>query len=133
LFIARLIDHRIHADGGLARRAVTDDQFALATANRNHRVNGHDAGLDRLADGFAPDDAGRDFFHWIKRGFLDRPLAVHRAAQTIHHATKQTPCRRARTRAGPVVRTSWPSLIFANSPRMIAPDFGFLEIQRLSP
>ena len=36
---ARLADHRVHADGRLARRTVTDDQFALAAADRNHRVD----------------------------------------------------------------------------------------------
>ena len=50
-------------------RTVADDQFALAAADRNHRVDGHDAGLHRLADGFALDDAGRDFFDRIKSGF----------------------------------------------------------------
>ena len=36
---------------GLARGTVADDQFALAAADRNHRVDRHDAGLHRLADG----------------------------------------------------------------------------------
>jgi hypothetical protein len=63
---ARLVDDRVHADGRLAGGTVADDQFALAAANRNHRVNRHDAGLHRLADGFAFDDAGRDFFDRIK-------------------------------------------------------------------
>ena len=87
---ARLIDHRVHADGRLARRTVADDQLALAAANRNHRVNRHDAGLHRLADGFAPDDAGRDFFHRIKGVSLDRPFAVNRLAERVHHAAEQS-------------------------------------------
>jgi hypothetical protein len=86
---ARLIDHRVHADGGLARGTVADDEFALAAANRNHRVNRHDAGLHRLADGPALDDAGRDFFDGIKSGFLDRPLAVERLAERVDHAAEQ--------------------------------------------
>jgi hypothetical protein len=57
----------------------------------NHRVNRHDAGLHRLADGFAFDDAGRDFFHRIKRrGFLDRALAVERLAEHVDDAAQQT-------------------------------------------
>ena len=87
---ARLIDHRVHADGGLAGRTVADDQFALAAADRNHRVNGHDAGLHRLADGPAFDDAGRDFFHRIKRGCLDRPFAVERLAERVDDAAEQS-------------------------------------------
>ena len=86
---ARLVDHRVHADGGLARGTVADDQFALAAADRDHRVNGHDAGLDRLADGFAPDDAGGDFFDGIKRFVLDGALAVNRLAEGIDDAAEQ--------------------------------------------
>ena len=44
------VDDGVDADGRLARRTVADDQFALAAADRNHRVNRHDAGLHRLAD-----------------------------------------------------------------------------------
>ena len=46
---ARLADDRVDADGGLAGRAVADDQLALAAADRDHRVDRHDAGLHRLA------------------------------------------------------------------------------------
>ena len=71
---ARLVDHRVHADGGLAGGTIADDQFALAAADRDHRVDGHDAGLHRLADGFALDDAGRDFFDGIRQRRFDRAL-----------------------------------------------------------
>ena len=87
---ARLIDHRVHADGGLARATVADDEFALAAANRDHRVNRHDAGLHRLAHGTAFDDARSDFFNGIKSGFLDRALAVDRLAERVDHATEHT-------------------------------------------
>ena len=86
---ARLVNHRVHADGGLARRAVTDDEFALATTDGNHRVNCHDAGLERLADGFALHDAGRNFLDWILSGRSDGPLAVHGAAKGINDAAQQ--------------------------------------------
>ena len=87
---ARLVDDRVDADGGLAGRTVADDQFALAAADRDHRVNRHDAGLHRLADGFAADDAGRDLFHRIGNVALDRPFAVHRLAEGIDHAAQQS-------------------------------------------
>ena len=86
---ARLVDDRIDADGGLAGGTVADDQFALAAANRNHRVDGHDAGLHRLADRFALDDAGRDFFNRISGFGFDRAFAVDRLAEGIHHAAEQ--------------------------------------------
>ena len=47
---ARLVDDRVDGDGRLAGGAVADDQLALAAADRNHRVDRHDAGLHRLAD-----------------------------------------------------------------------------------
>src|SRR6185436_2856638 len=44
-----LIDDRVYADGRLAGGAVADDQFALAAANRDHRVDRHDARLHGFA------------------------------------------------------------------------------------
>ena len=40
--------------------AVADDQLALAAADGNHRVDGLDTGLQRLAHRLAIDHAGRD-------------------------------------------------------------------------
>ena len=86
---AGLVDDRVHADGRLAGRTVADDQFALAAANRDHRVNRHDAGLHRLADGFALDDAGRNFFDRIeRRRSVIGPLPSIGLAERIHHAAE---------------------------------------------
>ena len=52
-----LIDDGVQDDGGLAGLAVADDQFALAAADGNHRVDGLDAGLQRLAHRLAIHDA----------------------------------------------------------------------------
>src|SRR5690606_8475572 len=60
-----VIDDGIDRDGGFAGRAVTNDQLTLAAPDRNHRVNGHDTGLDRLAHGTALDDAGGDLLDRI--------------------------------------------------------------------
>ena len=43
-----LVDDRVDRDRGLAGLPVTDDQLALATADRRHRVDRLDAGLQRL-------------------------------------------------------------------------------------
>ena len=56
---ALLIDDRVERDRGLAGLAVADDQLALAAADRNHRVDGFDAGLHRLFHRLAIDHAGR--------------------------------------------------------------------------
>ncbi len=89
LVAARLIDHRVHADGRLPGRTVANDQLALSPPNRDHRVNGHDAGLHRLADRFSFDDARGDFLDWVEGCFLNRPLVVDGLAERIHHPAEQ--------------------------------------------
>ena len=44
-----LVDDRVDADGGFAGLPVADDELALAAADWRHRVDGFDAGLQRLA------------------------------------------------------------------------------------
>ena len=43
-----LVDDRVDGDGGLAGLPVADDQLALAAADRGHRVDRLDPGLQRL-------------------------------------------------------------------------------------
>ena len=81
--LALLVDDRVDRDRGLARLAVADDQLALATADRDQRVDRLDAGLDRGVDRLADDDAGGD--------------ALDRAGLRRH---RSGPCRRAAGRAG---------------------------------
>ncbi|KAG0929190.1 hypothetical protein G6F31_017441 [Rhizopus arrhizus] len=87
--LALLADDRVDSDGGLAGLAVTNDQFALTAADRHHRVDSLDAGLQRLRHRAAGDNAGRHFFDDV--GFLgvDRALAVDRLAQRVHDAAQQ--------------------------------------------
>ena len=47
-------------DRGLAGLPVADDQLALAAADRNHRVDGFDAGLQRLFHRLPVDHARRN-------------------------------------------------------------------------
>ena len=56
--LALLIDDRVQNEGSFTGLAVADDQFALATTDRDHRVNRLDAGLKRGIDVLAQDDAG---------------------------------------------------------------------------
>ena len=85
---ARLIDHGVHANRGLAGGTVANDQFALTAADRDHRVDGHDAGLHGLAHTAALDDAGGDFFNGIESGFLDGSFAIKRLAERVDHAAE---------------------------------------------
>ncbi len=87
--LPRLADNRIDANRRLAGRTIADDQLALAAANGNHRVHGHDARLHRLADGFSLDNARRDLFDRIKRFGGHRSFAIERLAEGIDHAAEQ--------------------------------------------
>src|SRR5690606_37254759 len=84
-----LVDDRVDRQRGLAGLAVADDQFALAAADRDHRVDRLVTGLHRLVDRLAPDHAGGDLFD--RRGVfgVDRGLAVDRVAPRIDHAAEQ--------------------------------------------
>src|SRR5215471_4552484 len=84
-----LTDNRVDADGGLTGTAITNDQFALAAANRNHRINRHNPGLYWLADGAPANNTWRSFFHRIGLVALDRSLAIDRLAQQVHDAAQQ--------------------------------------------
>src|SRR5262249_13815066 len=55
---ALLVDDGDQRDGGFARSAVADDQFALSAPDRNQRVNRLQAGLQRLFDRLSVHDAG---------------------------------------------------------------------------
>ena len=85
----RLADHRVQTDGRLAGRAVADDQFALAPANGNHRVDRHDARLHRLVDRPPTADAGRDLLNRIGRVTPDRTFAVYGLPKHVHDPPQQ--------------------------------------------
>ena len=96
-----LVDDRVDADRGLAGAAVADDQLALATADRDHRVDRLEPGLQWLGDGLALDHArGLE----LERPGLrrrDRPLAVERVAEGVDDAAEQPLAdRHAHHRAG---------------------------------
>src|SRR5690606_693188 len=74
---------------GLADLAVTDDQLALTTTDRDHGVDRLVAGLHRLVDRLTPDHARRHILDRIGQLGIDRALAVDRVAQGIDHATQQ--------------------------------------------
>src|SRR6185503_15723931 len=86
----RLADDRVDADRGLARGAVADDQLTLTTADRNHRVDRHDAGLHRLADRPAADNARRKFLDRIRNSAGDGALVVERLAKRVDDTPEQS-------------------------------------------
>ena len=84
-----LVDDRVDGDGGLAGLAVADDQLALAAADRDHGVDGLDAGLQRLIDIGALDDARGDALDRAALVGGDRAFAVDRLAERVDHAADQ--------------------------------------------
>ena len=94
--LALLVDDRVDADGGLARLAVADDQLALAPADRDHRVDGLDARLQRLFDREAIGDARRQPLDGRELVGRDRALAVHRLAERVDHAAEHRVAHRHR-------------------------------------
>ena len=106
-----LVHDGVHRDGGLAGLAVTDDQFALAPADRYQRVDGHDPGLQRRVD--------RRAFHDRRSPAFDRPTPdganpaafVERAAEGIHDPSQQRlPDRDVHDPAGAAHDLSCPDL-----------------------
>ncbi len=84
-----LIDDRIDGDGGLAGLAITDDQFALTAADRNHRINGLNARLQRFTNGLPGIHTGRHDFNAGRMRRLDRPFPVDGLTDRIDHTTDQ--------------------------------------------
>ena len=87
---ASLADDRVDADRRLARRPVADNQLTLTAADRNHRVNRHDAGLHRLSDRTAADDSWRKLFNRIGDIARDGPLSVQRLTQRVDDTAQQS-------------------------------------------
>ncbi|OPZ85370.1 MAG: hypothetical protein BWY76_01444 [bacterium ADurb.Bin429] len=81
-----LVQDGIHTDGRLAGLAIADDEFALATSDGDHRINGHQPGLQRFLYRLALNNVrgGRLGRAKLIRG--DRAFAVNRLAECCHHA-----------------------------------------------
>ena len=86
---ASLADDGVDADGRLAGRAVADDQLALPAADRDHRVDRHDARLHRLTDRTPTNDPRRQLLDRVRHVANDRALAVQRLAECVHHPAEQ--------------------------------------------
>ena len=87
--LALLVDDRIDGDRGLAGLPVADDQLSLTAADRNHGVDRLDAGLKRLLDRSPVHNAGGKPLDGPRFLRVDRPLAVDRLAEGVHHPPNQ--------------------------------------------
>src|SRR6185437_15714411 len=127
--VAALVDDGVEDDRGLAGLAVANDQLALAAADGDHRVNGLDAGLQRLANGLAVHDAGGEALEIVALRALNRAFIVQGLAERIHHAADQL----VADGHGHNLVGALDGIAFANF-RVIAEEHGadliFLEVQR---
>ena len=83
---AALIDDGVQRDRGLPGRTVADDQLALSPADRDHRVDGLDAGLDGGIDRHAGRNVRGDNLDWLRVRGTGRPLAVDRLTERVDDA-----------------------------------------------
>ena len=81
-----LVEDGVDADGGLARLAIADDQFSLSAADGRHRIDGLDAGLQRLCHRQSLGHARRPGFDVAALAGDDRTLAVDWISQRVDHA-----------------------------------------------
>src|SRR5262249_27368382 len=87
--LALLVDDGVQNDRGLSGLTVADDQLALAAADRNHRVDRLDAGLQRLAHRLAIEDAGSNALQRIALRRGDGTLIVDRFSERVDYPADQ--------------------------------------------
>ena len=86
-----LVQDRVDRDRGFSGLAVADDQFALSAADRNHRVDRLESGLQRLVHRLAEDDAGGlAFERHFGRFAADQSESVERLAQRVDDAAEHS-------------------------------------------
>src|SRR5439155_264872 len=86
--VVALVDDRVDRQGGLAGLAVTDDQLALAAADRGHRVDGLEAGLQRLVHRLTGHDARSLQLQRPAALGLDLAEAVDRVTERVDDTTQ---------------------------------------------
>src|SRR4029078_9255141 len=98
-----LVEDGVDRHGGLAGLAVADDQLALASTDRHHRVDGFQAGLERLLHPLPIHNSGRDTFDGRKLCRGNRSLAVERLTERVDDTSKQPLANRNRNNSsGPL-------------------------------
>src|SRR5208337_1735175 len=80
-----LIDYSIDCDSGLADLAVTDDEFALPSANRSHCVDCLETGVHRLVNGLPCDNARSYDLDSAEFGCRDGAFAIERVANRVYN------------------------------------------------
>ena len=116
-----VVDDRVDRDRRLAGLAVADDQLALAAADRDHRVDRLQAGLHRLGDRLALDDAGGLDLGRARLGGLDRRPCRRAGARAGRRCGPSRPSPTGMSSRWSVRLTVSPSTIFSQSPKSTTP------------
>ena len=87
--LSLLVDDRVDGDHRLARRAVADDELALATPDGRHGVDRLDTGLDWRVHALALGDVGRDALDRPGLVCVDWPFAIDWVAHGVDHTPDQ--------------------------------------------
>ncbi len=81
-----VVDDGVQQHRGLAGLAVADNEFALASADGNHGVDGFEPGGHGLAHALAVDDARRQALDGKRLRGGDGALVVDGLSERVHHA-----------------------------------------------
>ena len=107
-----LVEDRVDRHGGLPGLAISDDQLALSAADRHHRVDGLQSRLDRLLHRLPVDDSGGQTLDRRRLRRADRPFAVNRLPERVHHASEQLVADRdGNDAAGPLDQVAFLDLL----------------------
>src|SRR5215211_2324859 len=85
--LAFLINDRVNGNGRLAGLTITNNQFALSPPNRNHRVDGLDARLDRRIHILTIHHTRSDTLNWAEAGCGNWPLSINGLTQRVDYTT----------------------------------------------
>ena len=87
--VAVLVEDGVDRDGRLAGLPVAQDQFALAAADRNERIDDDQAGLQRHGHGRAVHDGRGGALDGQAIAGSDRPPVIERPAERVDDAAQQ--------------------------------------------
>ena len=124
-----LVENRIDRNRGLPRLTVADDQLPLTPADRHHRVDRLQAGLQRLLDRLPIHHAGRQPLDRRERLGRDRSFAVDWLTERVHDAAEQLVAHRYRDDAARAL-DQVPFLDLLELAQEHRADAFFLEVQR---
>ena len=91
-----LVQDRIDRDGSLTGLTVADDQLTLSASDRDHGVDSLDAGLQRLFNGLAGNDAGRYGLYRPELCRIDRTVAINGLADRVDNTADHSLSHRHR-------------------------------------